>query len=82
MAEDESDLDDDFMERHEAELLEKAIEAAKKKYERDQVKAENGEGGEKKTVKWLEERLEEIKEEFEVLAEERKSRKVEPRKNG
>jgi hypothetical protein len=33
-------MDEEFMERHEEELLEKALEAAKKKFERDNVKLE------------------------------------------
>ncbi len=70
------------MERHESELMEKAIEAAKKKFEKDNIKAETDGDVEKKSAKWLKERLEEITDEFEELAKERKSRKVEPRKNG
>ncbi|OCF38236.1 DNA topoisomerase I [Kwoniella heveanensis CBS 569] len=79
LAADESDMDDDFMERHEADLLEKALENAKKKFEKDNVKLE--EEGEKKKGKGdLDERLKEIKAEFKELKKERKSRKVEPRR--
>ena len=80
LAEDESDMDDEFMERHEEELLEKAIEAAKKKWEKEIVKLEE-EKEEKKPKAVLDERLKEIKAEFKELAKERRTRKVEPRKN-
>jgi DNA topoisomerase-1 len=81
LAEEESDMDDEFMERHEDELLEKAIEAAKKKWEKDNIKAEES----KEDVKpksFLDERLKEIKSEFKALAKERKTKKVEPKKGG
>ena len=80
LAQDESDMDDDFMERHEDELLEKAQEAARKKWEKDNVKLED-EKEEKKPKAVLDERLKEIKAEFKELAKERKTRTVEPRKN-
>ena len=80
LAEDESDMDDEFMERHEEELLDKALEAAKKKWEKENVKLEE-EKEEKKPKTVLDERLKEIKAEFKELAKERKTRKVEPRKN-
>ena len=80
LAEDESDMDEDFMERHEGDLLEKAQEAAKKKWEKDNVKLEE-EKEDKKPKAVLDERLKEIKVEFKELAKERKTRNIEPRKN-
>ncbi|WVQ67072.1 uncharacterized protein L199_005265 [Kwoniella botswanensis] len=79
LAEDESDMDEEFCERHEKELLEKALDTAQKKFDKDNVKLEE-EGEKKKDKKDLEERLKEIKEEFKELKKERKSRKVEPRR--
>ncbi|WVW86067.1 hypothetical protein I302_108106 [Kwoniella bestiolae CBS 10118] len=79
LAQDESDMDDDFCERHETELLEKALDTAQKKFEKDNVKLEE-EGEKKKDKKDLDERLKEIKAEFKELKKERKSRKVEPRR--
>ncbi|WWC71911.1 uncharacterized protein I206_105870 [Kwoniella pini CBS 10737] len=79
LAEDESDLDDEFCERHEAELLEKALDNAQKKFEKDNVKLEE-EGEKKKDKSELNERLKEIKDEFKELKKERKSKKVEPRR--
>lgn len=81
LAGDESDMDEEFMERHEADLLEKATEAAKKKWEKENLKlAEEKEDKKPKSV--LDERLKEIKAEFKELARERKTKKVEPRKGG
>lgn len=80
LAGDESDLDDDFMERYEEELLKKALEAAKRKFEKDNVKLE--ENKEKPLPQSeLNDRLKEVKAEFKVLAKERKTRKAEPKKN-
>ncbi|TXT11956.1 uncharacterized protein COLE_02366 [Cutaneotrichosporon oleaginosum] len=79
LAEDESDMDDEFFERHEVELLEKAIEAAGKKFDRENVKLE-GEGESKQPKKVLDERVKEIKAEFKVLIKERKTGKAEPKK--
>lgn len=81
VAEDESDMDDEFIERHEAETLEKMLEAAKKKWEKDNVKLE-GQGEKAMTRGDLDERLKEIKREHKELVKERKSRKVEPKKTG
>ena len=80
LAQDESDMDEEFMGRHEEDLLEKAQEAARKKWEKDNVKLED-EKEEKKPKAVLDERLKEIKAEFKELAKERKTRRVEPRKN-
>jgi DNA topoisomerase-1 len=81
LAEDESDVDDEFMERHEAELLEKALQGAEKKWEKDNAKAkENKEKPAGKSE--LDERCKEIKREFKELSKERESRKVEPKKGG
>ena len=81
IVEDESDMDDDFFERHEADLLEKALEATKKKFEKDNIKLEEAKEDIKPKTD-LDERLKEIKKEFKELAKERKSKKVEPRKGG
>lgn len=79
LADDESDMDEDFCERHEADLLEKALEGAKKKFDRDNIKLEDQQ--EPKLAKSdLDEKLKTIKAEFKELRKERKSRKVEPRK--
>jgi len=79
LAEDESDMDEDFCERHEADLLEKALEGAKKKFDKDNIKLEDSQ--EPKVPKGeLDEKLKNIKAEFKELKKERKSRKVEPRK--
>jgi len=79
LAEDESDMDEDFCERHEADLLEKALEGAKKKFDKDNIKLEDSK--EPKVPKSeLDEKLKIIKAEFKELKKERKSRKVEPRK--
>ena len=77
----ESDMDDEFMERHEEDLLEKALEAAKKKFERDNVKLEESQE-KKKPKSELDDRLKEIKAEFKALAKERKTKSVEPKKGG
>lgn len=79
VGEPESDMDEEFMERHEEELLEKASELARKKFERENEKLV--EGGEKaQSKKVLDERLKEIKAEFKELVKERKTRKVEPKR--
>ncbi|TXT11142.1 hypothetical protein VHUM_01893 [Vanrija humicola] len=78
LADDESDMDDDFIERHEVALKEKAIDTATKKFEKDNLKLKE----QKEKVKpqsELKERLKEIEQEFKELAKERKSRKVEPK---
>ena len=80
IAEDESDMDEDFIERHEKELKEKAIEAVTKKWEKDNVKLEDEK--EKKPKSVLDERIKEIKAEFKELAKERKTKKVERRRGG
>lgn len=79
LAEDESDMDEEFFERHETELLEKAIEAAGKKFDRENVKLED-EGQSKQSKKVLDDRVNDIKAEFKVLIKERKTRKAEPKK--
>lgn len=81
LAEDESDMDEDFIERHEIALKEKAIDTATKKFEKDNLKLK--EQKEKpKPQSELKERLKDIEVEFKELAKERKSRKVEPKGNG
>lgn len=81
LIEDESDMDEEFMERHEADLLEKALEGAKKKFDRENVKLEEAKE-DKKPKTDLDERLKEIKKEFKEMGKERKSKKVESRKGG
>lgn len=81
LAETESDMDDEFYERHEEELLEKAIDGAQKKFDRENIKLEE-ERTAKQSKKVLDERIKEIKAEFKVLAKERKSGKAEPKKGG
>jgi DNA topoisomerase-1 len=80
LAEDESDMDDEFMARHEDELKEKALDSARKRWEKDNIKLEEGKE-ETKPLAWLNDRLKEIEDEFTELAQERKTKKVEPRKN-
>lgn len=77
----ESDLDEEFMDRHEVDLLEKALEAAKKKFERDNIKLEESKEDVKPKTD-LDGRLKEIKKEFKELSKERKSKSVEPKKGG
>lgn len=79
LAEDESDMDEEFMERHEEDLMETAQESARKKWEKDNVKLEE-EKEDKKPKAVLDERLKEIRAEFKELAKERKTKKVEPRR--
>jgi DNA topoisomerase-1 len=81
LAADESDMDDEFMQRHEEDLLEKALDAAKKKFEKENIKLEEGKEA-KRPQSELKERLKEIKSEFAALAKERKTKKVEPKKGG
>jgi DNA topoisomerase-1 len=81
LAEDESDLDEDFMERHEADLLEKALESAQKKFDKDNIKLEDQQEA-KLPKSELDDKLKAIKAEFKELRKERKSRQVEPRKGG
>lgn len=81
LVEDESDMDEEFMERHEADLLEKAIEGSKKKFDRDNIKLE-GQQEAKLPKSDLDDKIKAIKAEFKELRKERKSRHVEPRKAG
>jgi DNA topoisomerase-1 len=81
LAADESDMDEEFMERHEEELKEKALDQAAKKFEKENLKlVENKEP--KKPKSDLDERLKEIKAEFKALVKERKTKHVEPRRGG
>ena len=77
----EWDMDDEFMDRHEVELLEKALEGAKKKWEKDNVKLEESKEP-KLSQSDLDERLKEIKAEFKVMTKERKAGRAEPKKGG
>jgi DNA topoisomerase-1 len=81
LVEDESDMDDDFCERHEADLLEKALEGAKKKFDKDNIKLEDQQEP-KLSQSDLNDKLKTIKAEFKELKKERQSKEVEPRKGG
>lgn len=75
----ESDMDDEFMERHEEELLQKALDNAQKKFEKENAKLkEEKQPAQPKSV--LNERLKEVKADHKQLAKERKSGKIEPKK--
>ena len=77
LVDDESDLDDEFMDRHEEELLEKAIEGAKKKFERDNVKAEEDGKVEAKPADWLDGKISELEKEHKQMKKERVKGKIE-----
>nr|ODO00475.1 DNA topoisomerase I [Cryptococcus depauperatus CBS 7855] len=79
LAEDESDMDDEFVERHEADLLDQSLEKVKKKFAADNIKLE-AQGEKPKKEREVEERLQQIKEEFRELKKERKSKTLEPKK--
>jgi DNA topoisomerase-1 len=75
LAEDESDLEDDFFERHEKALLDTAIDKATKKFEKDNAKAiENKEEPQPESA--LKEKIKELKAENAKIVKERKSKKV------
>ncbi len=80
LVDDESDLDDDFFERHEAATLEQMLDKAQKKFEKDKAKAA-AEGAPALPETLLKDKLAEIKEEHKVFVRERKTRKVEPKKS-
>lgn len=74
-ADDESDLDDDWIATHEEQLKAKEIEKAEKKFTRDNEKlVEEGKKPHDKDV--LKERLEAIEEDFKRLAKERGTKKA------
>ncbi|KAJ3567168.1 hypothetical protein NP233_g6533 [Leucocoprinus birnbaumii] len=74
-AEEESDLDDNWIASHEEQLKEKEIEKAEKKFARDNEKlAEEGKPPHDKSV--LKERLDTIKDDFKRLAKERGTKKA------
>ncbi|TFK75395.1 DNA topoisomerase I [Pluteus cervinus] len=74
-SEDESDIDDDWIATHEAQLKAKEIEKAEKKFTKDNEKLqEEDKPALKESV--LKERLEAIEEEFERLEKERGTRKA------
>ncbi|KAI5454361.1 DNA topoisomerase 1 [Naganishia albida] len=76
LAEDESDLEEEFFERHEKALLETAIDKATKKFERDNAKAiENKEEPQPESA--LKEKIKELKAENVKVIKERKAQKVE-----
>lgn len=74
-AEDESDLDDDWIVEHEDNLKEKEIEKAEKKFAKENEKLE-AEGSKPQKDSVLKERLKAIEEEFERLADERGTKKA------
>jgi DNA topoisomerase-1 len=80
LVDDESDLDEEFFDRWEAQVLETQLDKAKKKFERDNAKAEAA-GEAKQPESALKEKLAEIKSEHKVFIKERKTRNVEPKKN-
>ena len=72
----ESDLEDDFFQRHERGTLEANIDKAKKKFEKENAKLqEEGQKPQKESV--LNERIAKIKEENVEMIKERKSKKIE-----
>jgi len=74
-AEDESDLEDEWVVEHEKQLQEKEIEKAEKKFVRDNEKlSEEGKQPHDKSV--LKERIDTIRENFKRLAEERGTKKA------
>ena len=69
-AQDESDLEDDWIESHEDEMKAKEIEKAEKKFAKDNEKlVEEGKTAQKESV--LREKIEDIEADFERLAKER-----------
>lgn len=72
----ESDLDDDFFERHEKSLLELNIDKAQKKFEKENAKLkEEDQKPQKESV--LNERIQQVKEDHKTTVKERKTKKVE-----
>lgn len=74
-AEDESDIDDDWIETHEEELKAKEIEKAEKKFAKENEKLEE-EGKKPQKDSVLAERLAAIDEDFERLEKERGTKKA------
>ncbi|KAJ9111343.1 hypothetical protein QFC19_001111 [Naganishia cerealis] len=75
LADDESDLDEDFFDRHEKALLDTAIDKATKKFEKDNAKAiENKEDPQPESV--LKDKIKELKAENVKVIKERKAKKV------
>ncbi|KAG6820739.1 hypothetical protein H0H93_012385 [Arthromyces matolae] len=74
-AEDESDLDDDWIVSYEEELKTKEIEKAEKKFAKDNEKL-TADGKKALTKDVLQERLDAIKDEFKKLAKERGTKKA------
>jgi DNA topoisomerase-1 len=81
LADDESDLDDEFFDRWEAQVLETQLDKASKKFEKDNAKAEAA-GEAKQPESALKEKLAELKAEHKTFIKERKTRSVEPKKGG
>lgn len=75
LADDESDLDEEFFDRHEKALLDTAIEKLTKKFEKDNAKAiENKEDPQPESA--LKEKIKELKAENAKVIKERKAKKV------
>jgi DNA topoisomerase-1 len=74
-ADDESDIDDDWIVTHEEELKAKEIEKAEKKFAKENEKLEE-EGKKPQKDSMLAERVEAIEEEFERLKKERGTKKA------
>jgi len=74
-AEDESDIDDDWIVSHEEELKAKEVEKAEKKFTKDNEKLEeDGKTPQKDSV--LKDRIQAIEEEYERVAKERGTKKA------
>ncbi|GHJ84710.1 hypothetical protein NliqN6_1112 [Naganishia liquefaciens] len=75
LAEDESDLEEEFFERHEKALLDTSIDKATKKFEKDNAKAvENKEEPQPESA--LKEKIKELKAENAKIIKERKAKKA------
>lgn len=78
-ANDESDLEDDWIERYEEECQKKEIERAEKKFSKENEKLK-ADGKKAQGDKVLQERIEEIKIEFKKLEKERREDEITPKK--
>jgi len=80
LAEEESDLDEDWIASHEEALKEKELDKVKKKFVKDNEKLE-ADGKEPLAEKVLEKRLKEVEEEFDTLEEERGTQEASLKRN-
>ncbi|KAF8495860.1 hypothetical protein JB92DRAFT_2747397 [Gautieria morchelliformis] len=78
-AKEESDLDDEWIEKYEEECQKKEVEKAEKKFAKDNEKLE-AEGKKVHGAKVLEERIEDIKAEYKRLEQEREQDEITPKK--